>query len=95
MADRPMLRIIAYDIVSNRTRRRVAEALVEKAARVQDSVFEARLSHAQAERLMRRLERMIDKGDKLRLYTVPDAMLQRCREQGGPQMTGAARYWLV
>lgn len=95
MSEKPILRVIAYDIASDQRRRRIAGILEERAVRVQDSVFEARLTHRQAERLMAKLERLTSKGDSLRLYTVPDAILPRCREIGGPLMAGAARYWLL
>lgn len=84
MSEKPILRVIAYDIASDQRRRRIAGILEERAVRVQDSVFEARLTHRQAERLMAKLERLTSKGDSLRLYTVPDAILPRCREIGGP-----------
>jgi CRISPR-associated protein Cas2 len=95
MSEKPILRVIAYDIASDRRRRRIAATLEERAVRVQDSVFETRLTHRQAERLMASLERLAAKGDSVRLYTVPDAVLPRCREVGGPLMAGAARYWLL
>jgi CRISPR-associated protein Cas2 len=95
MSEKPVLRIIVYDVASDQRRRRIAGALEERAVRVQESVFEARLTHRQAERLMARLEKFTAKGDSLRLYTVPDSMLPRCREMGGPMIAGAERYWLL
>ena len=95
MGEKPMLRVICYDIASDRVRERVARALEEVAVRVQYSVFEARLTHAQAERLMEGLSRLVEPGDSLRLYTVPDPMITRCRQRGGPGMLGAGRFWLV
>lgn len=95
MADKPMLRVIVYDIASDKRRRRIAGVLEVKAVRVQESVFEARLTHGAARRLMTELEQAAGKGDNLRLYTIPDAMLERCAEQGGPIIAGAARYWLL
>ena len=95
MADRPMLRIIAYDIASDRRRRKVADTLEARAARVQESVFEARLTHRQAETLMSELRRLAGPGDSIRLYTVPDGLLPRCAEHGGPMVDGGGRYWLL
>lgn len=95
MADRPMLRIVTYDIASDRRRRRVADILEARASRVQESVFEARLTHTQAERLLDDLKPHIAPADSLRLYTVSDAMLPRCSEQGGPAIDGGGRFWLL
>ncbi len=51
--------------------------------RVQDSVFEARLTAREAARLFERLSRMIADGDKLRLYAISAAGRPRCRAKGG------------
>ena len=95
MADKPMLRIIVYDIGSDRRRRKVADTLEARAARVQESVFESRLTHRQANRLMSDLQRLAGPGDSIRLYTVPDGLLPRCAEQGGPAIDGGGRFWLL
>lgn len=95
MSDTPMLRVIAYDIASDRRRRKVAETLEETCVRVQESVFEARLTHREAERLMKALEAIVTTEDGLRLYTIPDRALGRCRNRGGPAIADGARYWLI
>ncbi|KQB14188.1 CRISPR-associated endonuclease Cas2 [Rhodobacter capsulatus] len=95
MADRPQLRLIVYDIASDRRRRKVVALLEPRAARVQESVFEARLSQAQLTRLRVKLEAVIAPEDSLRIYTVPDAALRRCHIQGGPMLADGARFWLI
>lgn len=95
MADRPALRLIIYDIASDRRRRRVAATLEERAARVQESAFEARLTAAQFARLQRKLERLVTAADSLRFYTIPDAALERCHAYGGASPADGARYWLM
>jgi CRISPR-associated protein Cas2 len=95
MPDRLQLRVVTYDIADDRRRRRIAEALEERAARVQESVFEARLTDHAATVLMGRLRALMAPGDSLRLYTVPDAALARCRTEGGPEIADGARYWLL
>lgn len=94
MPDRPLLRVIVYDIADNRRRRKVAGALEEMAARVQESVFEARLSAAQLGRLRRRMTALTTMDDSVRFYTIPDAALPRCHVDGGPLIADGARYWL-
>ena len=95
MTDRPLLRLIIYDISDARRRRRVAAALETVAARVQESAFEARLSATQLARLRRRIEPLIGPDDSLRIYTVPDGALNRCHVKGGPLIADGARYWLL
>ena len=95
MADKPQLRVVTYDIADNRRRRKVAELLEEKAVRVQESVFEARLTERQATTLMAALGKVAGKGDSIRLYTVPDPALSACRTDGGPAILDGARYWLL
>ncbi len=60
--------IISYDIQSNRRRRRVFRCLERWGLAAQYSVFECRLTRAQAEELFLQLEALIDeKNDRLLL----------------------------
>jgi CRISPR-associated protein Cas2 len=95
MADRMQLRVVTYDIADDRRRRRIAALLEDQAARVQESVFEIRLTNRASETLMRRLRALAAEGDNLRLYTIPDTALRRCDTEGGPAIAGGARYWLL
>ena len=95
MSDRPHLRVIAYDIADNRRRRKIAETLEDQCVRVQESLFEARLTAAKAARLMADLRKLAGPGDSLRLYTVPDSALPACTAEGGVAIADAARYWLL
>lgn len=95
MTDRPVLRVIIYDIADNRRRRRVAKILEERAVRVQESAFEARLTARQLDGLMRKLEKVATLEDSLRAYTVPENALPRCRMIGGLPIADGSRYWLL
>lgn len=95
MADRAMLMVYCYDIVEARTRARVAEALEQRAVRVQDSVFEARLTRDAADRLFRQLARLLDHGDSLRMYAISAAGRDRSRGHGGAPMAEDGDYWIV
>lgn len=94
MADRAMLTVYCYDIARPRTRARVAALLEERAVRVQESVFEARLTRAAAERLYEELVGLLDADDRLRMYVVPAAGLERCRAQGAP-VAEDGDFWIV
>ena len=95
MADRPMLMVFAYDVVRNPVRARVAALLEDSAVRVQDSVFEARLTRAAADRLFDRLSRLIEPGDLLRMYGVAAVGRERSRSAGGAPLPEDGDYWIV
>ena len=95
MADRVMLMVYCYDIVNARTRAHVAGALERQAVRVQDSVFEARLTEAAAERLFQLLARLADDGDTVRMYAISAAGLERSRAHGGAPIADDGSYWIV
>lgn len=95
MARVPMLMVICYDVARPRVRARIAALLEESAVRVQESVFEARLSGAAADRLWKRLAALIEDGDRLRMYAVSAAGLERCRALGGAPVPDDAPYWIV
>jgi CRISPR-associated protein Cas2 len=95
MTDRPILRVIIYDIADDRRRCRIAKVLEERAVRVQESAFEARLSSRQLDGLMNRLTRLATAEDSLRAYTVPENALARCRVHGGGPIADGARFWLL
>lgn len=95
MADRVMLMVYCYDIVMARTRARAAAALEAEAVRVQDSVFEVRLSAKAADRLYRRVAGLLDEGDTLRMYAISSAGRERCRAHGGAPIAEDGAFWIV
>ncbi|TNE65423.1 MAG: CRISPR-associated endonuclease Cas2 [Alphaproteobacteria bacterium] len=95
MVDRAELCVICYDISDTKARARVADILESRAARVQGSVFEARLSRHAARALMAELRPHLLAGDSLRLYRVGDRQLDHCDNYGGPAIGAGARYWLL
>lgn len=76
-------------------RARVADLLEEQAVRVQDSVFEARLTERAAATLFGLLEGWLGPGDSLRMYAVSAAGLARTRAAGGAPVPDDAPYWIV
>jgi CRISPR-associated protein Cas2 len=95
MADRPMLMVIAYDVVRDKVRNRVADLLEDHAVRVQDSVFEARLTRAAAERLFKKAKRLVEDTDSLRMYAVTAAGLERSQVHGGAPLPEDGDFWIV
>jgi CRISPR-associated protein Cas2 len=95
MADRPMLTVFAYDISRDRVRARVAALLEDHAVRVQNSVFEANLTHSAANRLFSRLAALLEPGDRLRMYGISATGRARCRAHGGTPLPENGDFWLV
>jgi len=95
MGNRAQLRIISYDIADNGRRRRISTVLEDRAVRMQESLFEARLTKRQTEHLLGALKSHLGEGDSLRVYTVPDSALPHSHAIGGPDIAQGARYWLL
>jgi len=90
-----MLMVLCYDVGRANVRNRVAAMLEDEAVRVQESVFEARLTRVEAERLFGRLSALLDDGDSLRMYAVPATGLGRSRAVGGAPIPDDADHWIV
>ncbi len=70
--------VVSYDIVDDRRRHRVAEALKDFGVRVQKSVFECLLDDARRQRLEARLAKLIDrKTDTVLIYFLCAACMDR------------------
>jgi len=82
MAAAQMLTVFGYDIARDRVRRRVAKLLEEVAVRVQESVFEARMTRARASDVAERIALLIDPEDQLRVYAVPADAIRLCQVRG-------------
>jgi CRISPR-associated protein Cas2 len=90
-----MLMVFCYDVSSNRARRRVAGLLEDRCVRVQRSVFEARMSRTDAQRLARKAARELEPGDSLRVYAVTEAGLERSLAYGILPLPEAQDFYLL
>jgi CRISPR-associated protein Cas2 len=89
--------VVAYDIADNRRRARVARALLDHLARVQESVFEGWLTPAVQRQLQLSLAELIEPAeDSIRFYPLllrepscrqTDGAMAPLRQDGG--------YWIV
>ena len=96
MARARMTMVFSYDVSDNRRRRRVARLLEARMARVQKSVFEARLSARAADALAAAVEKELGPGDSLRVYAVSADGLKRSASLGsGAPILGDEDYWLL
>ncbi len=90
-----MLMVFCYDTAHARQRQRVAGLLDVCAVRVQDSVFEVRLTRHAAGKLFHRLARELDDGDSLRMYAVSAVGLERSMAVGGAPIADDADHWII
>lgn len=95
MARAEMLMVFCYDVESDARRRRVARRLEDAMVRVQQSVFEAHMTEAEAEGLARLAERELGPGDSLRVYAVGADGLRRSRAYGGAPIAESPTYYLL
>ena len=63
--------------------------------RVQESVFEARLTKAMTARIVTRLEAILSTEDSLRVYAIAADGIDRCRQHGGAPIMNDQDYWLL
>lgn len=88
--------MIAYDIADHRARRRVEKSLLDHAARVQESVFEGRFTHADLLALKRGLVAELDAAtDSLRCYPLCAWCQEALADQGKGRGRDDAEYWVV
>ena len=95
MSTAEMLTVFTYDIADDRRRRRIAGLLEDEMVRVQESVFEARLTHERTKSLIGRLEAMLASDDSLRVYAIAADGLPRCFQHGGAPLLDDKDYWLM
>ncbi len=93
MAD--ALYIYAYDIANDRRRVRAARLLGDHGARVQHSVFEVIQSADESARLVHKVERELEPGDRLRVYAMPLASVSTIHCYGGAPVQQGRDWWLL
>ena len=78
-----MLCVITYDIANDKRRTKVADELENWGRRVQFSVWECDLEAEQIERLTALLQEMVSGDDRLRVYRLCQACLDKSVVIGG------------
>lgn len=80
--------ILAYDIANDRRRVKIAKLMESQAERVQGSVFEAYLTPAELEKIIRRAAKfMNEKEDSLRVYFLCESCRSKVRLTGQSRLT--------
>jgi len=81
------LYVVAYDIPSDKRRKKVSDLLEGYGQRVQYSVFECLLELDQYRELQRRLRHRLDLlEDQVRFYPLSGHTLSRAEAWGGPEL---------
>jgi CRISPR-associated protein Cas2 len=80
--------VLAYDVVDDRRRLKVARYLEALGERVQDSVFEAYLTPGELDKLIGKVRKLIEaQEDSLRVYELCAACREKVRTVGRGRMT--------
>jgi len=74
--------IVSYDIPSNRRRYKVMKTMEGFGTRVQYSVFECRLKPREIDDLRKRLKKLIEQEDSIRLYFLGAEDVKRIERLG-------------
>lgn len=87
MADRSFY-VVAYDVTDDRRRAKIARYLEAMGERVQGSVFEAYLTAAEVEKLLRKLTRVMnEEEDSVRVYLLCGVCREKVRMVGRGRVT--------
>ena len=90
------LYIVAYDIPSNRRRKKVSDILEGYGRRVQYSVFELVLAKSKYDEMRRRLSRYVNfEEDSLRFYPISQHTLDQVESWGGVPLTQGQKSIIV
>jgi CRISPR-associated protein Cas2 len=90
------LYIVAYDIPSNRRRKKVSDILEGYGKRVQYSVFELVLAKSKYDEMRRRLSRYVNfEEDSLRFYPISQHTLDQVEIWGGVPLTQVQKSIIV
>lgn len=72
--------VVTYDIMSDKIREKVADCLEDYGDRVQLSVFETDIDAGQYQKMVSRLEKLVDKkNDSVRIYPVCSSCLEKAK----------------
>jgi CRISPR-associated protein Cas2 len=94
MAHLQHLYVFAYDVARDSARAKVHDVLSEKLVRIQRSVFEGRMTAAQASRLAARIGNYLEETDSLRVWAVTADGLPLCLAKGGTPVAEAQPFFL-
>lgn len=95
MARPQHLFVFAYDVARDRDRAKLAELVGKRADRVQQSVFEGRMTLPEARRLAETAAMLLGPDDSLRVYCVTEEARRVSIAIGGAPIAEAHEFWLL
>lgn len=95
MSDTRHVMVFAYDVQNDKIRRKVAAVLEDRLVRVQRSVFEARMTRAEAQSLAQLITPLLEDGDSLRVYCLNQDSLAASQAIGGVPFPERQDFWLL
>lgn len=91
-----MFIVVSYDVVDDRRRKRVHDALKDFGTRVQYSVFECLLDAPVLDRLVERLVGVVDAGeDSVRFYVLCQGDVRKIRVVGRGMVSKAVPFRVI
>lgn len=88
--------VVCYDIADDARRERVAKALLDYGRRIQESVFLATLDGELQDRMMARLEKLVDCArDSVHVFALCGACSGRVRTLGCAEMPADQEFYVV
>jgi CRISPR-associated endonuclease Cas2 len=92
----PMQYVVCYDIADDARRSRVSNCLLDFGTRVQESVFVANLEEAHAERMERRLERLVHPDlDRLHIFELCAACGRKTKVLGAGETVVDREFYVI
>lgn len=92
----PAFYLLAYDIADDRRRAKIAKIMESMGARVQGSVFEAYLTPANLDSLLKRVQKVLKKEeDSLRIYLLCENCREKTRTVGQGRVTAPPGVMIV
>jgi len=87
--------VISYDISDDRTRRRVANLLLDYGKRVQYSVFECLIDAKTLDKIIALLKPFAEGNDSIRVYQICENCLKKAVLLGSGELTEEPMFHLV
>ena len=88
--------VICYDIADDARRTRVASALLDFGARVQESVFIANLDEELTARMIERLKRLVDEDqDRVHIFVLCAACSPKTQVLGSAQLVEDRKFYVI
>jgi CRISPR-associated protein Cas2 len=88
--------VVCYDIADDGRRSRIASALLDFGARVQESVFVANLDEQLASRMLERLAKLTDaQYDRVHVFEMCGACSKRTQVIGSAELVEDREYYII